>query len=84
MTSTLKHLDMSHLPNIVFGMANPYLRPPQPDHHIWSVATDPIKRQVFQRCSCGWKTKVRDFYGAACTYDTAYQWMNHFDVKSGD
>jgi len=75
---------MSHLPNIVSAMANPYLRPSQSEHHIWSIATDPIKRQVFQRSSCGWKTKVRDFYGAACTYDTAYQWMNHFEVKSGD
>lgn len=43
-------LDMSHAPSIVSAVANPYLRASQSDHHIWSVATDPIKLQVFQAC----------------------------------
>lgn len=65
-------------------MFNRYTSASEPDGHDWSVTTDLKKQQVFQACSCGWKTRVRDFYGPASTYDLAYQWMNHFEVKLRD
>ena len=65
-------------------MLNLYPTSSQLDTHVWRLDIDRKRNSIYQACSCGWKTKVRDFYGAACTYDTAYQWMNHFDVKPGD
>ena len=70
-------------PNIL-GKAYPYPTPTQLGSHIWRVESDVIRQQVFQACSCGWKKRVRDFYGAACIYDTTYEWNEHLAYKSGD
>ncbi|NBU57398.1 MAG: hypothetical protein EBS25_02850 [Actinobacteria bacterium] len=60
-----------------------YLKP-EPDQHYWYVEADHVKKQIFQACICGWKTRVRDFYGSWCTYDVAYFWVNHFEDKRVD
>jgi len=57
---------------------------PKPSQHDWYVETDHEKNQIFQGCTCGWKTRVRDFYGAWCTYDVANSWVEHLEGKPGD
>ena len=63
---------------------NLYPSSSQLDTHVWRLDIDRKRNFIYQACSFGWKKRVRDFYGAACMYDTTYEWMNHFDFKSGD
>jgi hypothetical protein len=64
-------------------MSNLYPTNSQLDSHVWRLDIDRKRNFIYQACSCGWKIKVRDFNRPAGEYDSAYEWMNHFDFNSG-
>ena len=49
--------------------------------HTWGIHSDLNKRVIHQKCSCGWKARIRDFDNALSLYDNAANWANHFDIK---
>jgi len=49
--------------------------------HKWGITTDLKSRLIHQKCSCGWKARIRDFDDALSLYDNAFNWANHFDIK---
>jgi hypothetical protein len=49
--------------------------------HSWGIDSDFIKREIHQKCSCGWKARIRDFDDALSLYDNAANWANHFEIK---
>jgi hypothetical protein len=49
--------------------------------HLWGINTDFEKRLIFQKCTCGWKARIRDFDEVLSLYDNAANWANHFDIK---
>jgi len=51
------------------------------DGHCWGITTDFEKQLIHQKCTCGWKARIREFDGALSLYDNAANWANHFDVK---
>jgi hypothetical protein len=60
-----------------------YLKP-EPDRHHWYVETDHETNQIYQGCVCGWKARIRDFYGSWLTYDVGYYWLSHLEGKRVD
>jgi hypothetical protein len=49
--------------------------------HNWGIDSDFIRREIHQKCTCGWKARIRDFDDALSLYDNAANWANHFDIK---
>jgi hypothetical protein len=49
--------------------------------HAWGIETDTKARLIHQKCTCGWKSRVREFHGALSIYDNAFNWASHFDVS---
>jgi hypothetical protein len=50
--------------------------------HNWGIDSDFIKREIHQKCSCGWKARIRVFDESLSLYDNAANWANHFDIKT--
>jgi hypothetical protein len=49
--------------------------------HSWGIDSDYKKGLLHQKCTCGWKARIRDFDDALSLYDNAANWANHFDIK---
>jgi hypothetical protein len=49
--------------------------------HSWAIETNAESRVIYQKCTCGWKGRVREFDGALSVYDNAFNWASHFDVS---
>jgi hypothetical protein len=49
--------------------------------HLWGIHPDFKLRVIHQKCTCGWKARIRDFDDALSLYDNAPNWADHFDIK---
>jgi hypothetical protein len=50
--------------------------------HNWGIDSDFFnKTEIHQKCTCGWKARIRDFDDGLSLYDNAANLANHFDIK---